>query len=374
MSNQEHSMASTTENQNSQSSNDTSEKGEMSPAVETTEDTSKLSKESSSEKKAVPFGVFYAALRRPKTQKDGLIALFFGENGEDADAMTPLHLSRYQEIFFLVKVWRIKDADGMSQRGIGLDGKPLENKKEFPLITQFVAKSKRPQPSAHGQTAQFFGKNGRHADSVTKLAQSAYQDNLVYVELYKHEDTDDFVEALDDRPFDVIEDTAGTKTKVEKEKAKIAGEKDRAFFEKMLNSGFLNQLSVIKHLGTPRGYKAWLSHQKCAYPYASESNEDKGAVSAFSIKDFIDVANVPADYLYLPICEKHHSELKDAFLQDNDEKHEHIRRYAIIESKRQLEMFTKIRLLEQLDIPANHIPRRDTIEAWAVEKDVLHLL
>jgi hypothetical protein len=320
-----------------------------------------------------PVGAFYATLRRPKTQKDGLVALFFGENGRDADTISALHATQFLDLMFKVKVWRVRDANGASQIGLNLDGKHSESPNDPPLLTKFVGKNRRPAPSIYGQTAQFFGQNGRHADAIAVLTQSAYQDNVVYIEIYHHQESDTVdISEIADKPFDTVESTSEPKSKIEKEKAKASGERDLAYFNQLLNSNFFTNPAILKHLGSPRGYRAWLTHQACVYPFSQKEEHDK-KVNAFELKDFIDITLIPQEFLSLPICEKHIEDFKNILTHDDNEKYEYVRRFAIMEAKRQLEEFAKMRFMEQLEVPKNHIPRRDVIDAWALKNDVLHL-
>ena len=53
-------------------------------------------------------GAFSAYNRRPKASSLGLTACFFGENGVDADIITALHLTHYQDLPVKISVWLIK--------------------------------------------------------------------------------------------------------------------------------------------------------------------------------------------------------------------------------------------------------------------------
>ncbi|HET8550925.1 MAG TPA: hypothetical protein VFM97_00430 [Gammaproteobacteria bacterium] len=55
---------------------------------------------------------FDAYIRRPEPSLTGMVAVFFGENGEAADMITALGLSRYLERRAHVRVRLVQDADG----------------------------------------------------------------------------------------------------------------------------------------------------------------------------------------------------------------------------------------------------------------------
>lgn len=57
-------------------------------------------------------GGFVASLRRPAPLQSGMVASFFGENGEPADAITALSLSKYLDATVRVQVRLMKLPDG----------------------------------------------------------------------------------------------------------------------------------------------------------------------------------------------------------------------------------------------------------------------
>ncbi|HET7674629.1 MAG TPA: hypothetical protein VFL54_03810 [Gammaproteobacteria bacterium] len=59
-----------------------------------------------------PGAGFDAYIRRPEPTVSGMVAVFFGENGEAADMMTALGLSRYLDRRAHVRVRLVQDADG----------------------------------------------------------------------------------------------------------------------------------------------------------------------------------------------------------------------------------------------------------------------
>ena len=120
-------------------------------------------------------GSFVGYLRRPKSSAAGLTAQFFGENGDDADVIAALHLTRFLDQPTKVTVWMLKDRNGRSMKKNG----------EWPKLTEFVGTIRRPMPSQNGQVAQFFGENGPNSDAVSTLAQTSCLDALVFVEMHQ---------------------------------------------------------------------------------------------------------------------------------------------------------------------------------------------
>ena len=55
-------------------------------------------------------GAFTGYIRRPTPTNAGMTAQIFGENGNDADTILALSLSKYQEAEVFVNVYIIKDA------------------------------------------------------------------------------------------------------------------------------------------------------------------------------------------------------------------------------------------------------------------------
>lgn len=70
---------------------------------------------------AAPLGSFEAFLRRPKPHMAGMIACFFGENGAQADAITALSLSRFQDqkISITVTLLQMPDGSEVKSRPVG---------------------------------------------------------------------------------------------------------------------------------------------------------------------------------------------------------------------------------------------------------------
>lgn len=62
--------------------------------------------------KDVVLGGFNAYLRRPASRESGMVAQFFGEDGDAADAITALSLSRFKDMVVKVVVRQVKKPDG----------------------------------------------------------------------------------------------------------------------------------------------------------------------------------------------------------------------------------------------------------------------
>jgi hypothetical protein len=60
-------------------------------------------------------GGFQAYVRRPKPLQSGMVAMFYAENGEQADSVTAMSLSRYVETQVAVNILLLQDADGKDQ-------------------------------------------------------------------------------------------------------------------------------------------------------------------------------------------------------------------------------------------------------------------
>ena len=118
-------------------------------------------------------GAFSGYVRRPHPTVAGMIAQFFGEDGEDADTISALSLTKYQDAQVYIQVYLIKDALG----------KVIKKDNNYVNIANFLGVVRRPKPVRGGMVAEFFAPNGEDADSVNNLGKSIYQDCFVYVEV-----------------------------------------------------------------------------------------------------------------------------------------------------------------------------------------------
>lgn len=240
-------------------------------------------------------GVFSGYIRRPKPTQTGMIALVFGENGDDADTILALSLSKYQDIQVFVNIYLIKDPNG----------KIMKQGEEYPLICSFLGFVRRSLPQKDGMVAQFFSPNGEHADAVSLLSKSEYQDCLVFVDVrgslaIKNTEviTQENMKDIEDKYVDKF--TRYQKT----ENAR----KDK-FFRKMneyiQTSDFLYRIEVLTSLGKAEDYKEWLKEtQLCAHHQdGSFCNKEVHVVT-------IDT-HLFKPFNYLPVCDEHESRILD---------------------------------------------------------------
>lgn len=227
------------------------------------------------------FGAFAAYLRRPDPKENGYIAKFFGENGEDADLITALSLTRFLDRLVKINVFLIKDKNGKLARE---DGK-------YPLIASFHSSIKRPKSSNTGQCAQFFAENGENADVVSELGKTAIQDSLVYVEVLPAREEESKVEMSDIDQYST-KILNFEKKLLEKNKKKIQ-EANRI----LGNSGFFKNESVIRMIGREEDYQNWLTKQPCCFPSAEQC--EKKNIIAFKVPGHTKA------YRYTCLCEDH---------------------------------------------------------------------
>lgn len=105
---------------------------------------------------------FNALLRRPKSRADGMVAEMFAGNGPDADEVTKLGLTQYQDA--RVSVLLIEAG----------------TKEE---LGSFEAAVRRPVPLVSGMVAQFLGENGADADKIVALCLTHFVDKAVVVDV-----------------------------------------------------------------------------------------------------------------------------------------------------------------------------------------------
>lgn len=231
-------------------------------------------------------GVFVGSIRRTKYSNYGLTTQIFGENGENADYITALHLTKFLNVFVKVSIWGIKTSEGVSMK---------DKEGKYPQITSFIAKIKRPRPSDTGQTALFFAENGENADQANILNESKYVDALVSVQIQLADENVKIKDIETDIPLDDLEN-AGDKLS-EKERIKLEKERknDMEAEDLLLKTGFFLIESVYKTIGSDNDYKKWTLTQPCCF---NDQNCDNSELKAYQVL-------MGQPYKYIPLCKKH---------------------------------------------------------------------
>lgn len=206
-------------------------------------------------------GAFSGYNRRPLPDKSGLTAQFYGENGDDADMISALSLTKFLEADVYVKIHLIKDSFGKIMRAE--DGR-------YPLIAQFSGKIQRPKPQRDGMIANFFAANGDDADQINELGLSKYLDAFVYVEILKPE-----AAPQPNAPTEAVllpspqADLDALALHLTPAERKALAKRSKAFQEanRLLKmSGFLNQPAVWSCLGSELEFQTWLDDMPCCAP------------------------------------------------------------------------------------------------------------
>ena len=294
-------------------------------------------------------GAFSGYLRRPKSTSAGLFAYFFGENGSDADIISALHLTHYQELPAKVSVWMVKDKNGKLKKTDG----------GYPLLAQFIASIRRPLPSMSGQTAQFFGSNGANADAISVLNKSEYLDALVYVEIQLASMGSAAEQIQTAVPVQELSQEEGRLVPEEERKVrkmqKYAEEADRV----LTIAGFYRNSAVLSVLGSNFDYQAWLEMQPCCHP-------GDAPCQGGNVQDFAIPGGAGRKYWFVPLCEEHRKEWTEGGQSGV------LNPMHFLQSRQSyfLQAWARERLHQELKVPgAIPIPAA-RLYSWALEKKV----
>lgn len=295
-------------------------------------------------------GVFSGYIRRPIPSQTGMIAQIFGENGEDADTILALSLTKYQDTQVFVNVYLIKDPDG----------KIMKQNNEYPLISSFLGFVRRSKGLKDGMIAQIFSPNGEHADSVSLLSKSEYQDCLVFVdvrgslaqnepEVLKEENTKE----IDKNYID----------KITKQQLKEFSKKEKQFKkmnEHIQTSDFLYRIEVLTSLGNREDFKAWLDQtQLCIH-----ANPD----ACMNEPNIVEIEDIFKPFNYLPLCPEHEKSLL------NPEYQEQNKLYYEIKHKLLTKEWAWNVIKNKFSIDGKSEPDPEKIITWAASKNLAKYL
>lgn len=235
-------------------------------------------------------GAFSGYIRRPTPSTSGMVAQIFGENGNDADTILALSLSKYQDAQVFVNINLIKDSNGQI----------MKKDDKYPLICSFLGFVRRSTPKKEGMVAQFFAPNGENSDEVAKLSKSDYQDCLVFVDVRGSLAVKDKEIIQQENVQEIDSHYINKLTKPEKEEI---SKKDKQFkkLNELLELDFLSRIEVLVNLGTPEDFKNWiLQKQSCAHA------QDKACLNDSAV---IQIHGLLQPFNYLPACDEHTKEM-----------------------------------------------------------------
>jgi hypothetical protein len=296
-------------------------------------------------------GSFTGYIRRPIPSNTGMTAQIFGENGNDADTILALSLTKYQDAEVFVNIYLIKDAIGQIMKKDGT----------YPLISSFLGYVKRSMPKKEGMIAQFFAPNGIYADEIAKLSLSDYLDCLVFVDVRGNLaiKNQDLIQQQNIKEIDTHYINKMTKNE------KQAFEKREKTFKKMNEllqfSEFLQRKEVLTNLGSEESFQNWLKEKKLCSHY--EENEPCKNLSIVMKSDFL-----PKPFNYLPICKYHFNDLQnyDHFSQN--------RKYYEMKHHLLLKEWALQILSEKFSYNGKGEPDPKKVIEWAASKNLSHYL
>lgn len=298
-----------------------------------------------------PLGSFAGYLRRPKASSSGLMAQIFGENGNDADVIAALHLTRFLDQPTKITIWQIKDRNGRIMKKDG----------HWPKVAEFVGLIRRPSPSQNGQVAQFFAENGPNADAVSVLNQTSLLDALVFVEMHQAEIGMTVGDVPTEAPVNELETNSSRMTSQEAAMYKALSKKSEEAIQVLIQHGFFRQEGVLASLGRPEDMQKWVVSQPCCFPGLAPC--DNSGIIAWQ----------PAGarkWQWLPIC-SHHAEMLNngaADLPDGSPINGWIASQMIIVTQR----WGNYALSQSLKVPHNRLPTPAAIYAWAVDRKLVN--
>lgn len=245
---------------------------------------------------SLQIGAFSGYNRRPMPDRSGMMAQIYGENGPDADVISALSLTKFQDADVYVRVHLIKDSHGQIMKANGA----------FPTIASFRGKIQRPKPLRDGMVAHIFAPNGVDADQVNAMGLSKYLDAFVFVEILKPEAAPS--ESVDPSANDAslpeqsaeLDELAGHLTPFER---KALQKRSRAYAESnrlLKMSGFLRNAAVWAKLGTELDYQEWISKAPCC---ASGDAPCRRHAEPFKIP-------LEGRYMLVPFCSEHAQEAR----------------------------------------------------------------
>lgn len=236
---------------------------------------------------AEKIGAFSGYVRRPQPHLSGMVAQFFGPNGEDSDSILALSLTKYLDAEVFVTVYFIKDGNGVVMKQA--DG-------SYPKIAQFMGIIRRATPNKGGMMAQFFAGNGKDSDAVTDLGKSLYQDSLVYVDI-RGKYAQNQIETLEN-PQELIDNEYVARISQHEIKEYQKKEKQyKKLNEQLILNGFLKQPDVLYALGSVPEFVKWSCTKGCCWPTTPPCLNDP--VEPYEIK------TIAPHFNFLPFCQEH---------------------------------------------------------------------
>lgn len=287
-------------------------------------------------------GAFAGYVRRPKPSIHGMTSQFFGENGQSADTILALSLTKFQDREVGVKVYLVKDPNGMLMK---------QEDGLYPLLTYFNGFIQRSMAQKDGMTAQIFAQNGVNADALSETSKTEYQDALVYIEIMS-EPLDElaildqvgtlgYMRAMNKKEGNVVciqtpsyaanvtkhidelyKDTIPLSQHKQLEKAQ---NKSKKLWEKLKKSGFFKNDYVVGKIASQEAFKTYLS--KFGSLHYKENSADEEGAKEYSCADENNNADVTdnstksedvhvykvgfinGEYNYYPLSEEKYNEL-----------------------------------------------------------------
>ena len=235
-------------------------------------------------------GAFGGYIRRPLPSISGMTAQIFGEDGDDADTIVALSLTKYKDLQVFVNIYMIKDSVGQ----------PMKNNGKYPLISSFVGYIRRSTPKPDGMLANIFATNGPDSDSVSDLTKSEYQNCLVFVDIRGIKAQTNMEKIHAESEEAIKKSYSNRLTKAEREEISHM-DKKYAKKNELLSAEFLSRLEVLMALGSADEFKNWLGiNAPCSH------RQDDLCLNNTEV---VKVEGLLEPYNYLPSCAEHKDEM-----------------------------------------------------------------
>lgn len=246
-------------------------------------------------------GAFSGYIRRPTPSPSGMTAQIFGENGDDADTILALSLSKYQDAEVFVNIYLVKDSVG----------KIMKDGDKYPLISSFVGYVRRSMPKKDGMIAQFFAPNGVHSDSISVLSKSDFQDCLVFVDVRGKKAVDEQDKIQQENMAEINLHYADKITKNEKAEFAKKEKSFRKMNEILELSDFLSRIEIMSSIGNVEQYKEWLvKTQTCSHL------QEKPCMNHSHV---VEVQGLIRPFNFMPVCDEHITDLQnESHIQENN--------------------------------------------------------